>query len=196
MRIVLASESERRRDILKVFIENFQIIKSNSGEEYNQYFDLLTNIMSISRNKANSIGAKCDDIVIGADTAVVLDNILLGKPKNREEAKIFLTSLSGKTHKVITSFYISCKEKSIYISDYVESSVKFFDLHEDLIESYLNTMEWQGKAGAYAIQGKGTLFVESIRGDYLSIVGFPISKIAYYLRKYLSINIMEEAYGI
>ncbi|NLW43349.1 MAG: septum formation protein Maf [Tissierellia bacterium] len=192
MNIVLASKSERRKEILEKYFHNIIIVDSHSNEFYNLDFDLYTNIMSISREKINEIKFKYkNSIVLGADTVVVLENEILGKASDINEARSFLKKLSNKEHKVITAFSICCIDRGIEVCDYVESKVQFRRLEDNLIEEYLNTNEWTDKAGAYGIQGKASIFVESITGDYLSIVGLPISKILTYLIDYFDFNIMR-----
>ena len=192
MNIVLASKSERRKEILKNYIKDFIIVDSYSDEIYDYNFDLYTNIMSISRKKIKNVKHNyIDSIILGADTVVVLEDEILGKPVDEKEARIFLKKLSGKEHKVITAFSICNIEKDIEICDYVESIVKFQELDDELIEDYLDTEEWMGKAGAYGIQGKASIFVDSICGDYLCIVGLPISKILVYLKDYFDFNVMR-----
>ena len=192
MNIVLASKSERRKEILEKYFNEIIIVDSHSNESYNIGFDLYTNIMSISREKINQIKYEYkSSIVLGADTVVVLENEILGKPFDKNEAKLFLKKLSGKEHEVITAFSICCIDKGIEICDYVQSKVQFRRLDDNLIEDYLNTEEWMDKAGAYGIQGRASIFVESITGDYLSIVGLPVSKILTYLIDYFDFNIMR-----
>lgn len=192
MNIVLASKSERRKEILEKYFNEIIIVDSHSNESYNIGFDLYTNIMSISREKINQIKYEYkSSIVLGADTVVVLENEILGKASDINEARSFLKKLSNKEHKVITAFSICCIDRGIEVCDYVESKVQFRRLEDNLIEEYLNTNEWTDKAGAYGIQGKASIFVESITGDYLSIVGLPISKILTYLIDYFDFNIMR-----
>lgn len=190
--IVLASKSPRRSEILSKFIKDFIIVNSNYKEEFNKDFDIITNSMSISRNKVKVLEEDyLDSIIIGADTIVFYNNKILHKPKNRNEAKEYLTLLSGRSHKVITSFCISYKKENLLICDYQETIVTFTNIDEKSIQYYLNSGEWQGKAGAYGIQGKASTFIKGINGDYWSVVGFPINKIYYNLMKYFNYNILE-----
>lgn len=192
MRIVLASKSERRKEILSIYTDNFQIVESNSREVINPNFDIYTNLMSVSKDKVKSIKKDFENsVVIGADTVVILDDKILEKPKDEDEARKFLRMLSNRPHKVITSFCIYCKDKGVSVCDYEETTVFFNKLNSETIESYILSKEWEDKAGAYAIQGKGAIFIKEIEGDYLSVVGFPISKIYFYLDRYLGINLME-----
>lgn len=191
-KIVLASKSERRKEILGIYLKDFIVGESDSMETYNDKFNLYTNTMSISKDKVASLKNNYEDsIIIGADTVVVLDNEIMGKAKDKHEGKNFLKKLSGREHKVVTSFYIFCLEKNIKILDYVESKVIFYELDDETIDEYIKTGEWEGKAGAYAIQGKAATFIKSIEGDYLNIVGLPISKISMYLKKYLDVDLLR-----
>ncbi len=191
-KIVLASKSERRKEILGIYLKDFIVGESDSMEAYNDKFNLYTNTMSISKDKVASLKNNYEDsIIIGADTVVVLDNEIMGKAKDKNEGKKFLKKLSGREHKVVTSFYISYLEKNIKILDYVESKVIFYELDDETIDEYIKTGEWEGKAGAYAIQGKAATFIKSIEGDYLNIVGLPISKISMYLKKYLDVDLLR-----
>lgn len=191
-KIVLASKSERRKEILGIYLKDFIVGESDSMETYNDGFNLYTNTMSISKDKVASLKNNYEDsIIIGADTVVVLDNEIMGKAKDKNEGKKFLKKLSGREHKVVTSFCISCLEKNIKILDYVESKVIFYELDDETIDEYIKTGEWEGKAGAYAIQGKAATFIKSIEGDYLNIVGLPISKISMYLKKYLDVDLLR-----
>lgn len=194
MRIVLASKSERRKEILSIYTKNFKSVESNSKEVINPDYDIYINLMSISKDKVKSVKDNLENsVIIGSDTTVILDNKILGKPKNENEAREFLHMLSNRAHRVITSFYIYCEDKGVSICDYEETTVIFNKLSDKTIENYILSKEWKDKAGAYAIQGKGAIFVKKIEGDYLSVVGFPISKISFYLDKYLGINLMELA---
>ena len=118
-----------------------------------------------------------DAIVLAADTLVELEGRLLGKPKDREDAREMIKSLRGRSHRVFTGYAIFKLSQKIKYLNYEESSVKFYDLSDDEIEKYLDTLEYMDKAGAYGIQGKGSLLVEKIEGDYFNIVGLPIGKI-------------------
>ena len=122
-------------------------------------------------------------MVISADTIVVLDNTVLGKPKDEIEARKMITSLSGRTHQVITGISLINLDNNKKIIDYVISNVKFKNLSEEDINDYIRTKESLDKAGAYGIQGYGALLVEEIQGDYFNIVGLPISRLSDLLKK-------------
>lgn len=193
MRLILASKSPRRKEILSHYIDDLTVVTNSVDETINENFDIYTNLMSISRKKANGVAEDYPkDIVLGSDTVVYFNEEILHKPKDRREAKNYLEKLSNNIHSVITSFTLINLSNNIIISDYVESKVKFNKLSSGIIDGYLNSLEWEGKAGGYAIQGKGAILVEEIIGDYFSVVGLPISKISKYLNKYFNIDLMEE----
>ena len=124
-------------------------------------------------------------IIIGMDTIVVLGKKILGKPENRKEAKRMIQMLSGKTHNVITGIYLLLLPEGKSISSYEITKVKFRILEKSEIEQYIKTKEPYDKAGAYGIQGKAGLFVESINGCYFNVVGFPVAKFLKLLNKLL-----------
>lgn len=189
MKIILASKSPRRKEILSLFTNDFKIIKTDVKENFTDDYNILTNIMSISSKKASSIEVDLDSIIISADTIVLLENKVLGKAGSEEEAFNYLRLLSRKTHQVITAFSIKSKTKTIV--DYEITNVSFKDLSDDDINSYIKTGEWKDKAGAYAIQGKGSALVEKINGDYFNVVGLPISKINDYLKVYFTFDLLR-----
>ncbi|MDK2562858.1 Maf family protein [Romboutsia sedimentorum] len=190
MKIILASSSPRRKEILENANVKFDIIKSEIDEV------ILDNelpsqvVMRLAFEKCIDIAAKHrESLVIGADTVVVLDDIILGKPKDIDEAIAMITQLSGKTHQVITGISLINLSANKKIIDYVVSNVKFKDLSAEDIKDYIQTNESLDKAGAYGIQGYGALLVEEIQGDYFNIVGLPISRLSDLLKQHFSINI-------
>lgn len=176
-KIILASNSPRRREILGEFID-LNIITKEINEIKDDSFSPWTTVMGLAFEKGIEVAKDNEDfIVLSADTLVELDGKLLGKPKNREEAKRMIESLSGRSHNVYTGYAIFKLSEKIKYVNYEKSSVKFYKLSDLEIENYLDTLEYKDKAGAYGIQGKGSLLVEEIRGDYFNIVGLPIGKI-------------------
>ena len=181
--MILASNSQRRQEILKDAGFNFKVITSNI-EEISDKKNITERILDIAEKKLEQIAKNnINEFVLAADTVVELDGKILGKPKNREEAFRFLKSLSGKVHRVITAYVFKNISKNILIKEVVVSEVKFFHLDDDTINWYLDTDEPFDKAGAYGIQGYGRILVEKINGDYYSIMGFPISNFLENLRK-------------
>lgn len=188
-KIILASNSPRRREILSNFID-FTVISKEIDEIKDDCFSPWTTVMALAYEKGIEVAKdNVDEVVLSADTLVDLDGKLLGKPKNREDAKIMIRSLSGKVHNVYTGYAIFKLSKKIKYVSYEKSSVKFYDLSDDEIEKYLDTLEYKDKAGAYGIQGKGSLLVEKIEGDYFNIVGFPIGKINRDLMRLLNLSL-------
>ena len=181
--MILASNSQRRQEILKDAGFNFRVITSNI-EEISDKENVIERILDIAEKKLEQIAKNnVNEFILAADTVVELDKNIFGKPKDREEAFKFLKLLSGKIHKVITAYVFKNISKNILIREVVISEVKFFDLDDETINWYLDTGEPFDKAGAYGIQGYGRVLVEKIEGDYYSIMGFPISNFLKNLRK-------------
>ena len=181
--MILASNSQRRQEILKNAGFNFRVITSNI-EEISDKENVIERILDIAEKKLEQIAKNnVNEFILAADTVVELDKNIFGKPKDREEAFKFLKLLSGKIHRVITAYVFKNISKNILIREVVISEVKFFDLDDETINWYLDTGEPFDKAGAYGIQGYGRVLVEKIDGDYYSIMGFPISNFLKNLRK-------------
>lgn len=175
--IILASNSPRRREILSNFID-LKVVSKDINEIKDDSYAPWTTVMALAFEKGIAVARDSEDaLVLAADTLVELDGRLLGKPKDREDAREMIKSLRGRTHRVFTGYAIFKLSQKIKYVNYEESSVKFYDLSDDEIEKYLDTLEYKDKAGAYGIQGKGSLLVEKIEGDYFNIVGLPIGKI-------------------
>lgn len=171
-KIILASSSPRRREILSRF---FDIIvhPSNVNEDKIKEKDPTETVIKIAKAKAFDLAVKFPtDTIIAADTIVTLNGKILGKPKDSEEARKMLKQLSGKTHEVVTGYCIISGDKIIEGAEITK--VKFRELSDDLIEWYISTQEWRDKAGGYGIQGFGAILVEHIEGDYYNVVGLPI----------------------
>ena len=181
--MILASNSQRRQEILKDAGFNFRVITSNI-EEISDKENVIERILDIAEKKLEQIAKNnVNEFILAADTVVELDKNIFGKPKDREEAFKFLKLLSSKIHRVITAYVFKNISKNILIKEVVISEVKFFDLDDETINWYLDTGEPFDKAGAYGIQGYGRVLVEKIDGDYYSIMGFPISNFLKNLRK-------------
>ena len=181
--MILASNSQRRQEILKDAGFNFRVVTSNI-EEISDKENVIERILDIAEKKLEQIAKNnVNEFILAADTVVELDKNIFGKPKDREEAFKFLKLLSGKIHRVITAYVFKNISKNILIREVVISEVKFFDLDDETINWYLDTGEPFDKAGAYGIQGYGRVLVERINGDYYSIMGFPISNFLKNLRK-------------
>ncbi len=179
--MILASKSPRRKELLSYITTDFVIDSKDVDETLPQGISPADAVLHLSKIKAQPL-AQTDEIVIGADTVVAFDNTILGKPTDRQNAKEMLNMLSGREHSVFTGVTVIKGEKSN--SFYVETKVKFFDLTDDDIENYLDTNEYADKAGAYGIQGYGSLLVEKIQGDYFNVVGLPVSKLNQVLKEF------------
>lgn len=180
MGIVLASASPRRQELLRYIVEDFTVAPSGVEEIVPKGLSVVKHPEFLSRLKAMDIAKQYpNDTIIGSDTAVIFGNEILGKPKDRENAKEMLLKLSGKVHKVITGCTVV--KNGAVKSFSVVSRVKFQKLTNNEIEAYLDTNEPYDKAGSYAVQGKAGAFVEWIKGDYFNIVGLPIAKLKRYI---------------
>lgn len=172
--LILASKSPRRQELLRLITDDFAVKTADVEENLPQGITPEDAVVYLSEIKAEPL-ANDGDVVIGADTVVAADGRILGKPSDRENAKEMLRLLSGREHSVFTGVTIfnGRKPKSFY----VQTKVKFFELTEDEIDWYVSTGECDDKAGAYGIQGKGSVLVEKIDGDYFNVVGLPVSKL-------------------
>ena len=193
MNIILASASPRRKEILENTNIKFDIISSSIEELILGGESPCQMVLRLAFEKGIDIASKHkSDLVISADTIVVLDDNVLGKPKDEEEARQMISNLSGRTHQVITGISLINLENNKKIIDYVVSNVKFKKLSKDDINDYIKTKESLDKAGAYGIQGYGAILVEEIQGDYFNIVGLPISKLSDLLKIHFNINLFTE----
>lgn len=182
-KIILASASPRRRELMGLITDEFEIITADVDETIEEGTLPENAVMQLSLKKAKAVSEKHKGrTVIGADTVVVCDGKILGKPENRENAYEMLRMLSGRTHCVLTGVTITDGEKTDTF--FVLSDVTFFEMTDEEILSYISSGEPDDKAGAYAIQGKGSLFVEKINGDYFNIVGFPVSAVSRHLKNF------------
>ena len=184
-KLVLASESPRRHEILTMVGLSFRIAKSNISEKFNPRFSPRSQAEDLSRQKAEAVAVRYRNaVIIGADTIVSLDNELFGKPESSQIAKAMLTKLQGKTHRVITGFTILDTDLRKSVTKSVETKVTMKSMSKKEIEWYILTKEPMDKAGAYAIQGKGSVFIEKIDGDYFNVVGLPIASLLEELNKF------------
>ncbi len=136
----------------------------------------------LAEGKASAVAEQYPDSwIIGADTIVLVDNVILGKPKSGTRAKEMLKNLSGRTHLVLTGYAICCKSRNYMFSESIETKVTFKSLSEEEIDWYASTDEPFDKAGAYAIQGLGTFIVRRIEGSYTNVVGLPVCEVIEHL---------------
>lgn len=175
--LILASQSPRRRELIKLLDRPFEVMSVDLEEVIRKGEKPEQAVCALAYEKAYeaAISTQKEACFIGADTVVAIGGTIFGKPENREEAKAMLMKLSGKTHQVYTGIAIVDLSKGIKKIKAVSTDVKFRDLDEAMIEWYLNTNEYDGKAGAYAIQGFGSRLVEAVHGDFFNVVGLPLA---------------------
>ena len=189
--LILASSSPRRKYLLEQAGLSFSVVPSSIDEKSVPLSSPETYVRVLSEAKADNVSEKYPGKwVIGADTIVLKDETILGKPGSRAEARTMLKQLSGQTHQVFTGYSICCKVKSRKFSETIKTQVLFKNLTDQEIEWYIHTTEPFDKAGAYAIQGLGTFLVKSINGSYTNVVGLPVCEVIEFLIKegVLSIN--------
>ena len=174
--VILASASPRRQELLKILFDDFAVEPADIDETVRKSIEIEQYPEYLAVKKARHIAEKHtpDDMVIGCDTGVFIDNLMLGKPSDENQAKEMLTLLSGRTHKVITGCCIMHKGRTVSFSKVTE--VEFYRLTDKEIEEYIKTGEPMDKAGAYGIQSKGALLVKKINGDYFNVVGLPVAE--------------------
>ena len=182
--IILASKSPRRRYLLEQTGLKFSVIPSSIDESKIPLCSPETYVRILSEAKADDISKKYPEKwVIGADTIVLKNNDILGKPRSRDEARTMLKQLSGQVHQVLTGYAVCCKAKNKMFSETIKTDVQFKNLTHDEIEWYVHTTEPFDKAGSYAIQGLGTFLVKSINGSYTNVVGLPVCEVIEFLIK-------------
>ncbi len=187
MKVILASKSPRRVEILSKLVEKFEVLESNFDEDTISFSgDVEKYVQNLSKNKAIDVSERLKEpaIVIAADTVVFYNGKVMEKPKNEEDAFSMLSSLSGNTHKVYSGICIINTEDDNVITDYDFTEVIFSELSERQIRNYINSGEPMDKAGAYGIQGLGGTFVEGINGCYYNVMGLPLNKLYKILAKY------------
>lgn len=180
MKIVLASASERRQELMKRITDEFYIIVSNFDEEQVDFSGNCSEyVLTLAEGKAKCVAENLsyDALVIGCDTVVFFNGKVLEKPKNKKEAFDMLKSLSGNTHQVYSGLTVINMANNKIHKEYVVTDVTFSPLTDNDIEQYIATGEPMDKAGAYGIQGKGGIFVERINGCFYNVVGLPLNKL-------------------
>lgn len=180
--LILASKSPRRKEILTMLGFEFDCRPSETDETILPGTHPAEAVEILAERKAKAVVCETGDTVIGSDTVVALDDVILGKPKDEEDAKNMLRALSNRTHTVHTGVCILQGEKKTVFS--TASKVKFYPLSDSEIEEYIATKEPMDKAGAYGIQGKGLVNIEKIDGDFYSIMGLPAAKLTRELKKF------------
>lgn len=176
-KIILASGSPRRRELLEQIGVKFEIHKAEGEEKITSSIPEEA-VKELSLQKAKEVSGKYDgDVVIGADTVVAVDGQILGKPADRADAVRMLRLLQGKEHQVITGVTVILKESGKTVNFAEVTKVHVFPMTEEQIEQYIETGEPMDKAGAYGIQGKFAVYVSGIEGDYNNVVGLPVGRL-------------------
>jgi septum formation protein len=177
MNLILASSSPRRQEILRSRGYSFTIEAADIDEALDPQLPLTEAVTQTALRKAQKVQKNHPgDVIVGADTMVIIDGAALGKPVDGAQAAVMLKSLSGAWHQVVTGVAVLSPrgEKTFF----VRTDVKFYELPDSLIAWYIATGEPLDKAGAYGIQGHGALLIEQVSGDYLNIVGLPMGELA------------------
>lgn len=193
METILASGSPRRKELLATFGIPFSVKVSDAEETIDTSMPPYFIVEQLSLLKASDVAQKIkstgkDAIVIGADTIVVLDEKILTKPADAEDATRMLAALSGRWHSVLTGVTVMNTKNAKSETFYVETKVHFIEMTQQMIEDYVATGEPLDKAGAYGIQGKGGMFIDRIDGDYFNVVGLPICRLGQVLKTEFNIN--------
>mgnify|MGYP001065204349 CR=1 FL=1 len=174
-RLVLASASPRRRELLERLTSDFLVVPSGIDETRIEIAD--GRVLDRARAKARAVHAVHDGVIIAADTVVILDGQILGKPDDRAEARSMLRRLSERCHTVSTGLCVLDGRTGIELSHCEETAVTFRTIDDAEVEAYLATDEYRDKAGGYAIQGVAAKFVCRIDGDYTNVIGLPLCRL-------------------
>jgi septum formation protein len=189
-KIILASASPRRKELLRQLGIEFEVSPSEVEEDIRGGEDPREHVLRLARLKAREIASAHDGaVVISADTIVVLDNEILGKPEDEKEAFAMLSRLSGREHQVFTGFCVLDPSHGTGHCEAVESKVRFKHLTPEEIRGYIKTGEPMDKAGAYAVQGKGSYMIKEIQGSYTNVVGLPLCELVEVLTRIKAIEL-------
>ncbi len=189
---ILASASPRRRELLSIYVDNFKIIPADIDETIPNNINIKEAPLYIAKKKAEAVKHNIldNDILITADTIVMLEDRVYGKPKNKQDAFNMIKTLSNKEHSVITGVCCYSGDNKINIEFNDTTYVTFNNLDDNIINSYLNYDEYKDKAGGYAVQGIASFFVKKIMGSYDNVVGLPMGRLFNELLK-CNINILK-----
>lgn len=194
-RIILASASPRRRALLEALGVDFDIVISDADEsKVARDVPVELYVQELALLKAAAVAKimlkKRDAVIVAADTIVTLDDKILGKPKDESDAARILRSLSGREHAVYTGYCVMRTRDGKTVCDRVRTSVEFKKLTDEKIEKYIKSGEPMDKAGAYGIQGLGSMLISGIKGDYFNVVGLPVSALSDTLENEFDIRIL------
>ena len=189
MQLILASQSPRRQQLLQLLRVPFVVRPADIDEAMDPTLPPQQEVARVCRAKAEATQRESEDVVIAADTIVVLEGKVLGKPVDRDDAVAMLRSLSGRDHQVMTGLTVVRGNQAITHTEITD--VQFRPLSEEEILRYVQTGEPMDKAGSYGIQGFAAPFVEGIRGDYYNVMGLPVCRLQQMLRQ-IAPEYMEE----
>lgn len=176
--LILASSSPRRRDLLNQAGLSFVVIPSTIDESSVSMTSPEEHVRILAEAKAHEVACRYPESwIIGADTMVLVQNSVLGKPRSRTEARSMLQSLSGRGHTVLTGYCICCERAQRSFSETVQTRVVFRPVTDEEIDWYVSTEEPFDKAGAYAAQGLGTFLIKRVEGSYSNVVGLPVCEV-------------------
>ncbi len=196
-RLILASKSPRRYELLKQVGLDFEVIPSSVTEDFVQKESPAEHVIRLAKAKAGDVAREYPGHwVIAADTVVYINGPILGKPRDREEAVEMLRRLSGREHWVLTGYSVCHLEKRKNDKEAVQTAVKVKGLTPGEIEWYVQTGEPFDKAGGYAIQGIGSFMIESIRGSYTNVVGLPLCELIQMLSRLGAITLSDGRWQI
>ena len=181
MQLILASQSPRRKELLGLFRIPFRVQVADIDETTDPQADPAEEVARLSREKALAIPRAEEDVVVAADTIVVLGSRILGKPHSEAEAVDMLTALSGREHRVMTGVTVVCGEKVLTHTEITH--IRFRELSRKEIAAYVATGEPMDKAGSYGIQGGAALFAQQMQGDYYNVMGLPVCALHGMLRQ-------------
>lgn len=183
-KLILASKSPRRKELLELLGFDFDVISSEVDEVSSEDLSPEEMVKALAYQKAKAVfETHSDNVVLGSDTIVVVDDEILGKPKNEKQAKEMMLKMKDREHQVITGVAVLSKKEEIIFSDI--SNVHFNDIEEAEIDRYVKTDEPYDKAGGYAIQGWAARYISAIEGNYYTIMGLPLDKVFKYVKKML-----------
>ncbi len=184
--MILASASPRRENLLKMIGFDFETVVSQIDEQSEVYTIPEVHVLELAQKKALKVAEKISSgLIVGADTIVVLNNQILGKPKDAKQAKEILKQLSDRTHTVYTGFTIVDKPSGEMLSEFAQTLVSFRKLENEEISQYVKSGSPFDKAGGYGIQDQGALFVEKIDGCFYNVMGLPVTKLYQALGKFI-----------
>lgn len=189
MELILASQSPRRKELLRLIGLPFVVRVADIDESMDPAADPAAEVARVSRKKAEAVSRQPEDVVIAADTIVVLNGKVLGKPVDEAHAEAMLTALSGKDHQVMTGLTVMKGSRALTHTEITD--IHFRDLSQKEIRRYVATKDPLDKAGSYGIQGGAAIFVQWLKGDYYNVMGLPVCKL-YEMLCALAPELMED----